>query len=111
MGRGFSIAAGFACQLVGLTLIVLAQNLPMILVGGVFTSFGFALNSSATTALAMDLANPLRRGKAMATFSVSFQLGAGVGAIIAGALADLVGFRGMYVGAMAIVSFGLVLLS
>jgi MFS family permease len=110
MGRGPSLALGFLSQLAGITLICLANGLPMIVLGGVFTSFGFALNGSATTALAMDLANPARRGKAMATFSVSFQLGAGVGAIIAGGLADLVGFRGMYAGAGLIVLCGLLLL-
>jgi predicted MFS family arabinose efflux permease len=81
----------------------------MILVGGVFNSFGQALNNSTTTALAMDLADPARRGKAMATFSISFQLGVGIGAIIAGGLADTVGYRGMYAGSIAIIASGLAL--
>jgi predicted MFS family arabinose efflux permease len=68
------------------------------------------LNSSATTALAMDLANPAQRGKAMGTFSISFQLGGGLGAILAGTVADLVGFRGMYACSMIIIGFGLALL-
>ena len=83
MGRGPALAAGFAAQFAGFLLILAAQNFGMILVGGVFTSFGMALNNSSTTALAMDMANPARRGKAMATFSISFQLGVGIGAIIA----------------------------
>jgi MFS family permease len=47
----------------------------------------------------------------MATFSVSFQLGNGVGAILAGALADLAGYRAMYLGSIAIVGAGFVLLA
>ena len=106
LGRGPSIAIGFLSLAIGLALIIVAQNLPMILLGGVFTSLGSALNSSSTTALAMDLANPAARGKAMATFSLSFQVGAGFGAIIAGLLADFLGYRGMYAGALVIVTLG-----
>ncbi|MPZ24512.1 MAG: MFS transporter [Dehalococcoidia bacterium] len=111
IGRGPSIAFGLISQLAGLLMIVAATSLPLILLGGVFMSLGSAMNSSATTALAMDLAAPESRGKSMATFSISFQLGAGVGAILAGALADAVGFRGMYVGAIAITVLGLGLLA
>ena len=110
MGRGPALAVGFAAQFIGFLLILAAQNLGMILIGGVFTSFGMALNNSSTTALAMDLANPAKRGKAMATFSISFQLGVGMGAIIAGGLADIFGFRGMYVGSMVIIAGGMALL-
>jgi MFS family permease len=110
MGRGPALAVGFVAQFLGFLLILAAQNLGMILVGGVFTSFGSALNNSSTTALAMDLANPARRGKAMATFSISFQLGVGIGSIIAGGLADLVGYRGMYVGSATIIACGMGLL-
>ena len=72
-------------------------------------ALGSAMIGSTSTALAMDLANPRFRGQAMATFSISFQIGAGVGAIISGAIADLVSLRGMYVGSIAItlVGFGL----
>ena len=111
IGRGPSIALAFMSSILGLLLIVFAQNLPMILLGGVFTALGQAINSSATTALAMDLANPAGRGKAMATFSVSFQLGAGIGAIFAGAIADLAGYRFMYVGSIAIIGLGFVVLA
>jgi MFS family permease len=110
MGRGPALAVGFVAQFIGFLLILAAQNLGMILIGGVFTSFGNALNNSSTTALAMDLANPARRGKAMATFSISFQLGVGIGSIIAGGLADLVGFRGMYAGSATIIACGMALL-
>lgn len=47
----------------------------------------------------------------MATFSISFQIGAGVGAIVSGALADLVGLRGMYAGSLVITALGIGLLA
>jgi MFS family permease len=67
--------------------------------------------SSITTALAMDLTDPRSRGRGMATFSLSFQLGSGVGALVAGALADLAGLRGMYAGSIAITLAGFGLLA
>jgi len=111
IGRGPAIALGLAAQLLGLALIIAAQSLPLILVGGVFVSLGWAMISSTATALAMDLTDPRSRGRGMATFSLSFQLGIGVGAIISGALADLVGLRGMYAGSIAITLAGFGLLA
>jgi len=111
MGRGPAVAAGLVAQVVGFLLIIVAQELVHILVGGVFVALGSAMISSTTTALAMDLANPGSRGQAMATYSISYQLGAGVGSIIAGALADLVGLRGMYVGSISITCIGLALVA
>jgi MFS family permease len=111
LGRGVSIGVAFVAQAIGLAFIMLANGLPMILAGAIFTALGGAINSAATTALAMDLANPLQRGRAMATFTASFQVGNGFGAVLAGGMADLVGYRGMYAGAIAITIIGIVLLA
>ena len=111
IGRGPSIAIGLSSQLIGLMLILAAGGLALILIGGVFFAMGGAIIGSTTTALAMDLANPRTRGQAMATFSISFQLGVGIGAIVSGALIDLVSFAGMYVGSIVIVVLGLTLLA
>lgn len=110
MGRGPAIAIGLAAQLIGLGLIVAATGLTLILIGGVFVALGSAMIGSTTTALAMDLADPRSRGRAMATYSISYQMGMGLGSILAGALADLFGMRGMYFGSMTITACGLVLL-
>lgn len=111
MGRGPAIAAGLVSQLMGLALILAAHGITLILLGGVLFAIGQSLIGSTTTALAMDLANPLSRGRAMATYSISYQIGAGVGALISGALADWIGLRGMYVGSIAITLVGFVLLA
>lgn len=110
MGRIPGIAIGLGVQFAGIALIIVAQGLAVILIGGVLVAAGMALTTSTTTALAMDLANPQSRGQAMATYSISYQIGAGLGAIISGALADLVGFRGMYAGSLVITGTGLAIL-
>ncbi|MDB5927094.1 MAG: hypothetical protein JWN13_6030 [Betaproteobacteria bacterium] len=110
IGRGPAIAIGLGAQLIGLLFIMVAQGIEVILAGGFFVAVGMAIISSTSTALAMDLANPRSRGRAMATFSISFQIGGGAGAIISGALADFVGLRGMYVGSIIITLAGFGLL-
>jgi len=111
LGRGMMIGGGFVLQIVGFFLVLIANDLAIVLVGGVLAALGNAINSSATTALAMDLAPQERRGKAMATFSMSFQMGQGFGAIIAGALADAAGLRSMYAGSMALIGLGFLVLA
>lgn len=111
IGRGPAIAIGLGAQLVGLLAIVAANDIVLILAGGFFAAIGMSMIGSTTTALAMDLANPAARGRAMATYSISYQLGAGVGALVAGALADLAGLRGMYVGSVVITAAGFALLA
>ena len=80
-------------------------------IGGFFAALGSALINAMTTALAMDLADARFRGRAMATYSMSWQIGAGAGALRAGTLADLTGLRGMYFGCIVITLTGLVMLA
>jgi MFS family permease len=111
IGRAPAIAIGLGAQFLGFVLILAARDIGLILAGGFFIALGAAMIGSTTTALAMDLAHPLHRGRAMATFSISFQIGAGTGALISGALADLVGFSGMYAGSLVITALGFALLA
>jgi MFS family permease len=111
IGRAPAIAFGLGAQLIGFILIALAQDISLVLAGGFFVALGMAMIGSVTTALAMDLSHPRHRGRAMATFSISFQIGAGAGAVLSGALIDLVGARGMYVGSIAITVLGFGLLA
>lgn len=109
LGRGSSIAAGFCCQAAGFLLIMAAPGLGVILLGGALNALGTAVTGAAATALAMDLADPRRRGAAMATFSMAFQMGAGFGGVLAGGLVSLSGYRAMFAGAAAIAAAGLLL--
>jgi MFS family permease len=111
IGRGPAIAIGLGAQFIGLVALVVANDIVVLLAGGFFTSIGMSMIGSTTTALALDLANPSSRGRAMATFSISYQLGAGLGSLLSGALADAVGLRGMYVGSVVITVAGFALLA
>src|SRR5690606_6582157 len=77
MGRGPAVAIGLSAQLTGYVLIFLADGLTVLVLGGFLASLGWAMIGSTTTALAMDLTDPRSRGRGMATFSISFQVGNG----------------------------------
>ena len=111
LGEGKLIAAGYVVQTIGFLIVWRAQVLPVVLLGATLASIGPGLIGAATTTLAMDAAPPERRGQAMATFTMTFQIGAGFGSMLAGALADLLGVCGMYLGSIAISLAGLAFLA
>jgi len=108
-GHGFTLIGGFMAQIAGMALIAVFGTLPLILVGGVFNAAGNAVAGASVLAMAMGLADPERRGAGMATFTISFQLGTGLGSLLAGTLIQLSGFRAMYLGSMAVLGVGLAL--
>ena len=57
---------------------------------------GNAIGSSTTLALAVERADPRRRGKPMATFSVAYPLSYGVGSLITGSAVEVAGYTGMF---------------
>ena len=106
-GRGAACAIGFVSTFTGFLLLAAAPGLPVIILAGVFCALGSSCAGAASLAFAIDLANPERRGTAMATYSLSNQVGAGIGAPIWGTLIVLVGYRGMYVAAAGSALLGL----
>ncbi|MDP3174866.1 MAG: MFS transporter [Phenylobacterium sp.] len=110
LGQGTLIAVGFVAQTIGLIMIWRGHTLPIVLVGAIIASIGPGLIGAATTTLAMDAAPPERRGQAMAIFTMTFQIGAGLGSVFSGMLADLLGVRDMYLGSLAISLIGTIFL-
>jgi MFS family permease len=96
VGRGISVALGFALQAGALVLVVMVSTLAGIMISGVLYMLGNAIGSSATLALAMERADPKRRGKAMATFSLSYPLAYGVGSLFIGAMVESAGYAPMF---------------
>ena len=96
IGRGQSLAAGFTLQVLALFLITLLSSLPGILIAGVLYMLGNAIASSTILALAVERADPRRRGKAMATFSVAYPLSYGVGSLMTGSIVEVAGYVGMF---------------
>lgn len=107
VGRGHAVAAGCLFEMLGVFLIVLASDLLLLMVAGVLYFLGAALGVATTLALAMERSDPRRRGRAMATFSVAFPLAAALGAIIAGGLISILGYKGMYLAQMALLAAAL----
>jgi len=96
IGRARSVAAGFTCQLAALLLINLMTNLAGVIFCGALYMLGNAIGSSTTLALAVERADPKRRGKQMATFSIAYPLSYGVGSLITGGAIDVAGYLGMF---------------
>ena len=109
IGRGRSLAAAFALQVVALSLLVTASGLTGLLISGVLYMLGAAIGGSTILALAVERANPQRRGRAMATFSVAFPLSAGVGALLTGGAVEIAGYFWMYLIVAGLLTSGLVL--
>jgi MFS family permease len=107
IGRGRSITAGFALQVLALFLITLVSSLAGILIAGVFYMLGNAIASSTILALAVERADPRRRGKAMATFSVAYPLSYGVGSLMIGSIVEVAGYVGMFLILAAMEAGGL----
>jgi MFS family permease len=109
IGCGRSLVAAFVLEMVGLLLLPLFSSLAGMMAAGVLYMLGSAIGGSRILALAMEKAPPERRGRAMASFSVSFPLSNGVGALLCGTAVDLAGYSSMYFIAAAFCASGLAL--
>lgn len=108
IGRDLSIALGFGLQIVGLLLITTVSNLPGMIACGMLYMLGNAMGSSTTLALALERADPQRRGKQMATFSVAYPLSYGVGSLLTGSTVEFAGYVGMFLALAALQTLGLI---
>jgi len=108
IGRDLSISVGFGLQLASLVLITFVSNLTGMIVCGTVYMLGNAIGSSTTLALAVERANPQRRGKQMATFSVAYPLSYGLGSLIIGIAVEASGYAGMFYIMAAVQVLGLI---
>jgi MFS family permease len=79
------------------------------IISGIVYMLGNAIGSSTALALALERANPQRRGKAMAAFSVAYPLSYGVGSLLIGSAVEILGYIGMFLFAAALGALGLAL--
>ncbi len=106
IGRGRSVIAGFTLQSVAFVLLAAGSNLTGILISGALYMLGSAIAHSTILALAMERANPQRRGRALASFSLAFPLSSGVGALLIGSSLGLVGYAGTFLLLAAFCALG-----
>lgn len=109
IGVGYSLVATFALQFLALILLVAASDLATILLAGVLYMLAMAIGGSATLIIAMKRATAARRGRFMASFSIAYPLGYGLGAFITGSAIDMLGYSWTYLLLAALGSSGLVL--
>ena len=109
MGRAPAVAVAYVLEIAGIALVLLASNVTVLMIAGAFYFFGYALGVATTLALAMERGDPKRRGVTMATFSMAFPLGSGLGSALSGGVIALVGYRGMYMSLIGVLALGLVL--
>jgi predicted MFS family arabinose efflux permease len=107
IGRSRSVATGFSLQVAGLLSITFVSDLIGMILSGALYMLGNAIGSSTTLALAVERADPQRRGKQMATFSVAYPLSYGLGSLITGSAVELAGYAGMFLILTAIQAIGL----
>jgi MFS family permease len=107
IGAGPSIAAGFVLEVLALFLLAMASGLALVLVAGILFALGNAIGSATTLALAIQRANPERRGKAMASFSIAYPLAMGAGALWTGSAVEIGGYFWMYLAAAGFAAAGL----
>jgi MFS family permease len=107
--RGHWILAGYGTLLLSFVAFLLTGSIFGFVVAGVLSAIGLAMSQPALMAFAMDRAVAGRMGKAMATYSMFYRVGEGVGSPVAGLLIVAFGYGGMYVGAIALAGLGMVL--
>jgi MFS family permease len=105
--RGGWIVAGFAFMIASMLALLVARSLDLILIAGVLNALGNTILNAILLVLAMDLADPERPGAGMATFSMSYQFGAAIGAPLFGLVIDQLGFGAMFLGAALALGVGL----
>lgn len=111
--RGLPILAGVACGGAALLVATFAETVAMLTLAGALFAIGSSATSAMHMSIVMDRSDPHRRGAFMATYSLGFQLGFGVGAAIWGVLIDRLGFPSPYLAALVgmVLMVALVLIS
>lgn len=109
IGRGAAIAVGFSLQALALCVVVNASTLAGMLISGVLYMTGSAIGTAATLALALEHANPERRGQVITTYSMAYPLSAGVGSLLTGGAIQVAGYFWMFLFAAALNVPGLII--
>ena len=104
--RGTWVVGGYLLLAVGFLVFTQARSLEGFIVAAVFTASGASLTHRRSWRWQWTARRLARMGKAMATYSMFYRVGEGLGAPLAGALIVAFGFTGMYLGALAIILTG-----
>jgi MFS family permease len=95
-GASFAVFPGIICVILSMSMIYFANSLIAFLIAGFIYGIGFGAIQPALLALAVRNVSQSRRGAANATFFLGFDLGIGVGSIIWGLIAEILGYQIIY---------------
>lgn len=96
--RPCAVAAGVA-EAIGLALVAVAGTTAVAMAGALAMGVGFSLLYPALALLVVDGVEERRRGAALGTFTAFFDVGLGLGAPLAGAVAAVAGLPAAFVAA------------
>jgi len=111
-GWGFepTAAVGLAFVGVGLLTLAAAHSLVVLLLAAGLYGVGFGTSQPSLQAIVIHRVAPARRGAAMATFLIAYDLGLTVGSVIAGFLAGVLTLGGVFAFSAALAVLAIVLL-
>lgn len=92
LGAQRTAVGAAVAEAVGLALVAVAGSLPVAFAGAVVMGAGFSLLFPSLAVLAVERAGEARRGAALGAFTAFFDLGVGIGAPLAGAIAAVSGY-------------------
>ncbi len=100
-------AIAAACvEAAGLATIAMAQSLEGALIGALAMGAAFSLLFPSLSLVVVSRTPEDRRGSAMGTFTAFFDLGVGLGAPIAGVIAEFYGYQGLFLAASGLAIAG-----
>ena len=98
----------FASLTIGLIILALAFNGPLLLLSAAFVGFGIGATQSIVQAVIARDTPQNELGKANSTFFMSMDLGSGIGPIIIGAIIPFIGYSGSYIALAVCAAFAAV---
>jgi MFS family permease len=110
VGRRRMIGIGILVQLGGFVGLATAQTLETIILAGSIVTLGNAVREPSFYALVIDRATPARRGAALATYTMGFQIGSGLGSALWGNVIQYFGYVTMFLSCLAPLIASLVML-
>ena len=100
-GRTAVILPGIILMTLSLLILPWATSVSYFLVSATFNGFGFGIAQPATMALLIDWIRPERRGLAVGTYFMGYDIGNAIGAILLGAVSQYWGLSTMWLLAAA----------
>lgn len=108
LGPRVTAAGAGAAEAAGLALLAVAGSLPVAIAGAVVMGLGFSLLFPSLALIAVERTGEEQRATALGAFTAFFDVGVGLGAPVAGAIAALADYETAFLAAAAVAAAGVV---